>query len=94
MESVTAIVAPVATAVTELQANHKTLSDSLTANSRAAEADKRKVVAEKLGQNVADALTGNALDEAHAKLVGAAGIVPGFAGNSDDGGYKKTELAE
>lgn len=94
MESVTAIVAPVATAVTELQANHKVLSDSLTANSRAAEADKRKLVAEKLGQGVADALTGNALDECHAKLVGAAPIVGGFQGNSDAEGFQQTKLPE
>lgn len=94
MESVTAIVAPVATAVADLQANHKTLSDSLTANSRAAEADKRKVVAEKLGQTVADALTGNALDEAHAKLVGAAPLLPGFQGNSDADGFQNTKLPE
>lgn len=94
MESVTAIVAPVAAAVTDLQANHKTLSDTLTANSRAAEADKRKLVAEKLGQAAADLLTGNALDEVHAKFVGAAPLIPGFQGNTDTDGFKKTELAE
>lgn len=94
MESVTAIVAPVATAVTELQANHKVLSDSLTANTRAAEATKRTEVAAKIGEAAAALLTGNALDEAHAALVGAAPLIPGFAGNTDKTGYQKTELAE
>lgn len=94
MESVTAIVAPVAAAVTDLQANQKSLSDSLTANSRAAEADKRKLVAEKLGQAAADLLTGNALDEVHAKFVGAAPLISGFQGNSTNDGFKATELPE
>lgn len=94
MESVTALVAPVASAVTDLQANHKTLSDSLTANSRAAEADKRKLVAEKLGQAAADLLTGNALDEVHAKFVGSAPLLPGFTGNSEEDGFTQTKLPE
>jgi len=95
LAAVKAMLDPVATAVGDLQANQKLLSDSLTANSRAAEAEKRSVVAEKLGQEVADALTGNALDQAHAKLVGAAGIVSGFTGNrSEDGKFKQTQLPE
>lgn len=93
-EALKELFAPIAERLTALETNQKTISDSLTANSRAAEAEKRKVVAEKLGQTVADALTGNALDEAHAKLVGAAGIVPGFQGNADTGAFTKTELAE
>lgn len=94
LAAVKALLDPVATAVGELQANHKTLADSLTANARAAEADKRKLVAEKLGQGVADALTGNALDECHAKLVGSAPIVPGFQGNSETEGFQQTKLPE
>lgn len=94
LAAVKALLDPVATAVGELQANHKTLSDSLTANSRAAEADKRKLVAEKLGQAAADLLTGNALDEVHAKLVGAAPILPGFQGNGDTSGFQPTKLPE
>lgn len=95
LAAVKAMLDPVATAVGDLQANQQALSDSLTANSRAAEAEKRSVVAEKLGQEVADALTGNALDQAHAKLVGAAGIVSGFTGNrSEDGKFKQTQLPE
>lgn len=93
-EALEKLFAPIAERLTALETNQKSISDSLTANSRAAEADKRKVVAEKLGQTVADALTGNALDEAHAKLVGAAGIVAGFQGNADTGAFTKTELAE
>lgn len=94
MESVNAVVAPVAAAVTELKANHAALSDALTANARAAEADKRKVVAEKFGKTVADALTGNALDEMHAKCVGAAPLLPGFQPNSDADGFQTTKLPE
>lgn len=88
------LVDPVASAVTQLQANHDKLALDLTANARAAEADKRKVVAEKLGQVVADALTGNALDEAHAKLMGAAPLLGGFQGNNDNSGYQATKLPE
>lgn len=94
LEAVKGLVDPVAAAVTKLQANHDKLALDLTANARAAEADKREVVAKALGQVVADALTGNALDEAHAKLVGAAPLVSGFQGNNDQNGYKATELPE
>lgn len=94
MDSVTAAITPVATAVATLQANHTALSESLTANARAAEADKRKLVAEKLGQATADMLTGNALDECHAKLVGTAPIVGGFQANTGADGFQKTALPE
>lgn len=94
MDSVTAAITPVATAVATLQANHTALSESLTANARAAEADKRKLVAEKLGQATADMLTGNALDECHAKLVGTAPIVGGFQANTSADGFQKTALPE
>lgn len=94
MESVTAAITPVATAVATLQANHTALSESLTANARAAEADKRALVAEKLGQATADMLTGNALDECHAKLVGSAPIIPGMQTNTGADGFQKTALPE
>ncbi len=94
-EALEKLFAPIAERLAKLETNQQALSDSLTANSRAAEAEKRSVVAEKLGQEVADALTGNALDQAHAKLVGAAGIVSGFTGNrSEDGKFKQTQLPE
>ena len=94
LAAVKALLDPVAQSVTALQANHDKLSESLTANARAAEADKRKVVAEKLGQVVADSLTGNALDECHAKLVGSAPIIPGMHANSGADGFQKTALPE
>lgn len=94
-EALEKLFAPIADRLAKLETNQQALSDSLTANSRAAEAEKRSVVAEKLGQEVADALTGNALDQAHAKLVGAAGIVSGFTGNRlEDGKFKQTQLPE
>lgn len=93
-EALEKLFAPIAERLTALETNQKQISDSLTANSRAAEADKRKLVAEKLGQAAADLLTGNALDEVHAKFAGAAPLIPGFQGNSDTDGFKKTELAE
>jgi hypothetical protein len=94
LASVKGMVDPLSAAVSGLQANHKELSDALTANSRAAEATKRKLVAEKLGQAAADLLTGNALDEVHAKFVGAAPLIPGFQGNNDTDGYQATKLPE
>lgn len=93
-EALEKLFAPIAERLGALETNQKTLSDSLTANNRAAEADKRKLVAEKLGQAAADMLTGNALDEVHAKFVGAAPLIPGFQGNASTDGFKATELPE
>ncbi len=72
---------PVSTAVETLQANHKELADTLTANARAAEADKRKAVAAKHGEIVANALSGEALDAMFKSLGDAATL----AGNSGQG---------
>ena len=94
LAAVKALLDPVASSVATLQANQTALSESLTANARAAEADKRKVVAEALGQATADLLTGNALDECHAKLVGSAPIVGGFQANTGADGFQKTALPE
>lgn len=82
------LLAPLAASVTAVQTNQAKLEESLTANSRAAEKAKRDVVEQHWGKTVADALTGNALDEAHAKLTAntdgtAAPIVPGFQGNAN-----------
>lgn len=63
-KAVTDAVKPVADKVDALEANHKALSDSLTANAKAEEAEKRKAVAAKMGDVVANALSGAALDEA------------------------------
>ena len=80
-EQVAASMAPRLDALEQANAQ---LREQLTANTRAAEEGKRALVAEKLGQVVADALTGNALDEAYAKLQTAAPLLPGFAGNRKD----------
>lgn len=93
-EALEKLFAPIADRLTALETNQKSISDSLTANTRAAEAAKRTEVAAKIGEAAAALLTGNALDEAHAALVGAAPLIPGFAGNADKSGYVKTELAE
>lgn len=75
---------PLADAVSELQANQKTLADTLTANARAEEAAKREAVAAKLGEVVANALSGDALDEAFAKLADPATIAANHAGGNAD----------
>lgn len=77
---------PLTEAMTTLQANHKALADTLTANQKAEEADKRKAVAEKLGEVVANALQGEALDAAY-KQLGEAPSAPGrgqVTGNASD----------
>ncbi len=94
LAAVKTLVDPVAAAVTQLQANHDALANTLTANARAAETEKRSAVAEKIGQAAADLLTGNALDEAHAALVGAAPILPGLQNNGAKDGYQTTKLPE
>ncbi len=53
---------PIAEKVQALETNHKSLSDTLTANTKAEEAEKRKAVAAKHGEVVANALSGEALD--------------------------------
>ena len=53
---------PITEALAGIQANQKTLSDSLTANSRAEEKTKRDAVAAVHGEVVANALSGEALD--------------------------------
>lgn len=94
LAAVKTLVDPVATAVTQLQANHDKLAQDLTANARAAEAEKRKVVAERHGDIVANALSGDALDQMHASIVGAAPIVPGLQNNGAKDGYQQTKLPE
>lgn len=67
-DGITEAIKPMAESIQTLQANQKDLSDQLTANSRAEEAEKRAVVAEALGELAANSLTGEALDEAYAKI--------------------------
>lgn len=76
------IIKPLSDKVDTLAANHKTLADQLTANQRAEEADKRKAVAAKHGEVVANALSGDALDAMYKSLGDAATL----AGNSGAGG--------
>lgn len=63
---------PMQEAITELQTNHKQLSDSLTANQRAEVAEKRAEVAKVHGEVVANALEGEALDTMYKNLGKAA----------------------
>ena len=84
LDAVKSMLAPLTESLGTLSTNQRALSDSLTANARAAEADKRKVVAERIGVEAADLLTGNALDSAYAKIKGAAPLLPGLEGNGSD----------
>ena len=84
-------VAKIADAVTKLSADVEAVKSAQDAAGEAAAvaanaamADKRKVVAEKLGEVVANALQGEALDAAHAKLQTAATVVAGAVNSSAD----------
>ena len=84
-------VAKIAEAVTKLSADVEAVKSAQDAASEAAQvaanaamADKRKVVAEKLGEVVANALQGEALDAAHAKLQTAATVTAGAVNTSAD----------
>lgn len=59
---------PITDKVDALQANHNQLAETLTANSRAEEKSKREAVAAVLGELAANALTGEALDDAFKRL--------------------------
>lgn len=84
-------VAKIADAVTKLSADVEAVKSAQDAAGEAAQvaanaamADKRKVVAEKLGDVVANALQGEALDAAHAKLQTAATVTAGAVNTSAD----------
>ena len=49
---------------------------------------------ESAGQDGRHPMTGNALDECHAKLVGSAPIIPGMHTNNGTDGFTKTALPE
>jgi hypothetical protein len=57
------VIKPLADSVSELSANHKALSDSLTANQRAEEEEMREAVKAKYGEVVGNNLQGEALKE-------------------------------
>ena len=67
-EAVSEAVKPLQAQITALQENQKSLSEQVTANARAEEAEKRKVVADKHGDIVANALSGEALDAMYKAL--------------------------
>lgn len=73
---------PLTAKVEGLEANHKTLSDALTANAKAEEADKRKAVAAVHGDIVANALSGEPLDAMFKALGTAAPITNGQVADS------------
>lgn len=77
-EVVANAIKPVSEAVEALQANQKELADTLTANQKAEEEEKRKAVAETHGEVIANALSGEALDAMYKSLGSAAPL----AGNS------------
>ena len=59
---------PIVEALAGIQANQKTLSDTLTANARAEEKTMRDAVAAVHGEVIANALTGEALKEMFSKM--------------------------
>lgn len=76
-----------------LAEENKAMRDTLKANADALVADKRKAVAAKLGDVIANALSGEALEDAFAKCQTAAPIVGGFTGNaSEDDTWKDYSL--
>lgn len=77
---------PITDKVDALQANQKTLSDTLTANSRAEEATKRAEVAKVHGEIVANALSGEALDDAFKRIGNAAPLAGNSAQNQKETG--------
>lgn len=77
---------PITDKVDALQANQKTLSDTLTANSRAEEATKRAEVAKVHGEIVANALAGEALDAMFKSLGTSAPLAGNSAGTQAETG--------
>lgn len=81
-----ATAAAIAEAIKPLAAAVESVTETMTANKRDAEQAKRGAVEKVLGKAAADALTGNALDEAHAKLVdGKAGALATNSGDAPEG---------
>lgn len=77
---------PVTEQIQQMQANHKLLSDTLTANSRAEEKTKRDAVAVVHGEIVANALSGEALDAMFKNLGEASDIGANSANNKPQTG--------
>lgn len=66
-----------------LSGNLEKLEEQFTANERAAETEKRKAVSKRLGEVVANALSGDALEEAYRKLGDAVELGGNSAGGDD-----------
>src|SRR5690606_10340605 len=65
---------PITAKIDTLEANHKTLSESLTANQRAEEAEMREAVKAKFGEVVANSLSGEALKDMYKQCGDAANL--------------------
>ena len=74
--------------VSALETNQQALADTLTANQKAEETDKRKIVAEKFGEVIANNLSGDALNEAYKQCGEAAPVTNGATGE------QKTDAAD
>lgn len=77
------IIKPLSDQVAELKSNQDALNERLTASERAAETEKRTAVAEKFGKDVAEGLTGNALDALY-KQCGKAASLAGNSGEPEE----------
>ena len=77
---------PLTDKVEALEVNQQKISDSLTANQRAEEESKRTAVAAKFGKDVAEGLTGNALDALYKQCDEAAPITNGATGAQKETG--------
>lgn len=75
---------PLIAKVDSLEANQKTITESITANSKAAEDEKRKVVSAEYGEVIANSLSGAALDDMVEKINLAKGTTVGLKGNKAD----------
>lgn len=77
---------PLTDKIEAIELSNKTLNEGLTANARAAEAEKRVAVEAKFGKAVADALTGNALEEMYKQCGVAAPLTNGALGDRKEYG--------
>jgi len=77
---------PIVEKISALETNHKLLSDSIQAHSRAEEDEKRKAVAAVHGEVIANALSGEALDTLFKALGTATPIVNGVAPGDEETG--------
>lgn len=83
---------PLGDRLTALENNHKALADSLTANERAKEAEKRAAVTAKFGEVVANNVQGEALDALFAQTQGTAPALASVHTNSQQhAGYQVPE---